>query len=35
MQKVCKAVADVCFPANLEETARQNVDTGRARMSEH
>ena len=35
MQKVCKAVADVYFPANLEETVRQNVDTGRASMSEH
>lgn len=35
MQKVCKAVAEVYFPANVEETMRQNVDTGRASMSEH
>lgn len=35
MQKVCKAVADVYFPANLEETVRHHVDTGHVSTSEH
>lgn len=35
MQKICKAAADMYFLANLEETVRQNVDTGHASVSEH
>lgn len=35
MQKVCKAAADVGFPAKLEEIVKRNVDTGCVSMYEH
>lgn len=35
MKKYVKQLQMSISQANLEETARQNVDTGRARMPEH